>query len=257
MTTFQKFKLLHQNDTPLFIGNVWDVNSAIVSQNKGYKAIGTSSAAVAMSLGYEDGEEMSFHELLFIVKSIKAKTTVPLTVDLEAGYSRDPNEISKNIISLSELGVVGINLEDSVVKNGNREIVDAGEFSETIKLIKAYLKEERTNVFLNIRTDSFIMELDNPLEQTIERSILYEKAGADGLFVPCVTDEEDIKNIVNSTALPVNVMAMPDLSTFSKLQKLGVKRISSGPFLYNQMNKYFSDLLGAIDTHQSFSPMFK
>ena len=256
MTAFQKFKMLHKQNTPLHIGNVWDVNSAIMLENRGYKAIGTSSAAIAMSLGYEDGEEMSFDELFHIVKAIKAKTSLPLTVDLEAGYSRDPNIISKNIVRLSALGVVGINLEDSIVISGSRQIVDADEFSETIKLIKMDLEKKAIEVFLNVRTDSFIMGLENALKQTITRSMLYEKAGADGLFVPRVTDEKEIKKIVESTSIPVNVMAMPDLPIFSKLHQLGVKRISSGTFLYNKASNCLGDILESIEENQSFSPLF-
>lgn len=256
MTIFQEFKMLHKQDILLCIGNVWDVNSAIMLENKGYKAIGTSSAAIAASLGYEDGENMSFEELFYIIRKIKAKTSLPLTVDLEAGYSRDSNQISKNIISLSDLGVVGVNLEDSIVINGNRKIVDANEFSETIKLIKADLKEKGVEAFLNIRTDCFIMGLENALKQTIMRGALYEVAGADGLFVPCVTNEKHIRKIVESTSIPVNVMAMSNLPTFSNLQKLGVKRISSGPFLYNKINEYFGDILNDIGGCQSFNPIF-
>jgi 2-methylisocitrate lyase-like PEP mutase family enzyme len=254
MTIFQDFKMLHKQNVPLYIGNVWDVNSAIMFERKGYKAIGTSSAAIAASLGYKDGENMSFEALFHIVRDIKAKTSLPLTVDLEAGYSRDSNTISRNIIRLSNLGIVGVNLEDSIVIGDNREAVDKNEFSETIKSIKYDLKEKE--VFLNIRTDCFIMGLENALTQTIMRSVLYEAAGADGLFVPCVTHENDIRKIVGSISIPVNVMAMSNLPNFSKLQQLGVKRISSGPFLYNKINEYFDGLLEAIDEHQSFSPVF-
>ena len=257
MKNFEKFKILHIQKSPFHIGNVWDANSAIMLEKSGYKAIGTSSAAIAASLGYEDGEQMSFDELLHVIKSIKDKTSLPLTADIEAGYSRDPNIICENIIKLSDLGVVGINLEDSIVSNGNRKIVDANEFSETLSFIKGHLLKEDIEVFLNIRTDSYILGLENPLKETMNRCELYEKSGADGLFVPCITDEKDISMIVGNTSAPINVMTMPNLPPFSKLQQLGVKRISSGPFLYNTVNKYFNDLLEEIDTLQSFSPMFK
>lgn len=257
MDTFQEFKKLHEQPTPLFIGNVWDVSSAILFEQKGYKCLGTSSAAIASSLGYDDGEQMNFEELLAIVKAIKAKTTLPLTVDLEAGYSRDSGEISQNIIRLHKLGVIGINLEDSIVTNGDRKIVDSDDFSDTIISIKNKLQEKGIEVFLNIRTDFFIMGLDNPLKETIKRVMLYEQAGADGVFIPCVTTENNIKAIIESVSIPVNVMTMPDLPTFERLQQLGVKRVSAGPFLYNKMSENLGELLDAIDEHQSFSPLFK
>lgn len=230
MITFQNFKDLHEQNSLLHIGNVWNVNSAILFEKMGYKSIGTSSVAIATSLGYEDGEIMSFDELLQIVKSIKAKTSLPLTVDLEAGYNRDPKIILENIKYLNELGVVGINLEDSIVENDKRRIVDSIEFSETIKVLKNSLANEQINIFFNIRIDFFIMGLDNPLNETVARAMLYEKAGADGIFVPCVTDENDMQKIVESVSLPVNVMTMPNFPKFSKLHNIGVKRISMGPF---------------------------
>jgi len=257
MNTFQEFKSLHEQNVPLHIGNVWDVSSAMMLENKNYKALGTSSAAIAMSLGYEDGEEMSFDELVQIVEAIITKTSLPLTVDIEGGYSRNSEEISKNIMRLYELGVVGVNLEDSIVINEKRQIVNATEFSETIKIIKNDLSEKRAKIFLNIRTDFFIMGLDNPLKETILRVMLYEAAGADGIFVPCVTDEEDIKEIVKNTALPLNVMTMPTLPSFQKLQQLGIKRISTGPFIYNKVSEYFNNMLETIDKRQSFKPIFE
>lgn len=256
MNAFQEFKKLHGQSDPLYIGNVWDVNSALLFEKMGYKAIGTSSAAIAASLGYKDGEVMSFDELLHVVETIKSRTSLPLTVDLEAGYSRDAKEILKNIVQLCKLGVAGINLEDSVVDGGNRRMVDAKEFSETIRFLKSRLLEEGFHIFFNIRTDFFVMGLDNPLKETIARVMLYEKSGADGIFVPCVTDENDIQKIVNSVSLPVNVMAMPNLPVFSTLQELGVKRVSMGPFFYNRMNEWFCHMVESVNEHQSFAPMF-
>lgn len=257
MNNFHKFKELHTGNSPLFIGNAWDVQSAIMLENSGYKAIGTSSAAIAASLGYEDGEVMSFDEHFSVIKAIKGKSSLPLTVDLEAGYSRDPNIIFTNIVSLNELGVVGVNLEDSIVESGNRRMVDANEFSKLIEFIANNLAKKRIEIFINIRTDAYFMGLDNALENTMVRSKLYEKAGADGLFIPCATDEKDIKAVIENASIPINVMATPNLPEFSILQQLGVRRISSGPFLYTTVNKCFNDLLQAIDIHQSFNPVFE
>lgn len=257
MNTFQKFKNQHEQNNPLYIGNVWDVNSAIILENKNYKALGTSSAAIATSLGYDDGEEMSFNELVQVVKTIIARTSLPLTVDLEGGYSRNPEQICKNIMQLNELGVVGVNLEDSLVIDGERQIVDATEYSNTIKVIKKLLTEEGIEIFINVRTDFYIMGLDNPLKATLLRSTLYEKAGADGIFVPCVTDEEDIKEIVSNISIPLNVMAMPTLPSSQNLQQLGVKRVSMGPFMYNKINEYFNNRLDAIHEYHSFDPIFE
>lgn len=127
MTKYQEFRELHQQESPLQIGNVWDCQSALMFEKSGYKAIGTSSAAIANSLGYEDGEQMSFEELNTIVKLIASKISIPLTVDMEGGYSRDAEQIINNIVIIYNAGVVGINLEDSAVSEG-RKILDSYEF---------------------------------------------------------------------------------------------------------------------------------
>ncbi len=257
MNNYQIFKQLHEQNTPLYIGNVWDVNSALMHQKAGYKALGTSSAAIAESLGYEDGENMPFDALLYLVKAITQKTSCPLTVDIEAGYSRDTQQIIEHIIQLNEVGAVGINLEDSIVTQGNRAIVHSSEFSETIKIIKHRLTEKGVNMFLNIRTDSFIMGLEKPLEASIARATLYEESGADGIFIPAITHEKDIEQCVKSVSILVNVMTMPNLPNFQTLQTLGVKRVSMGPFIYNKMNEHLNDTLEKINKHQSFDSLFK
>ncbi len=256
MKKFKEFKSLHQKDEILYIGNVWDVQSALMFEKMKYKAIGTSSSAIANSLGYEDGENMSFEELFTVVKSIIKKVSIPLSVDLESGYGKDTDTIIKNIISLVDIGVVGINIEDSIVKNDNRTIVDSHEFSQTIKNIKTYIVKNNINIFLNIRTDFYIMGLKNPLDETLKRIKLYEDAGADGIFIPCITNIEDIKKVVNITSLAINVMAIPNLPSFSELQNNGIKRVSQGPFLYNDMMKKLQKTINNIEKNNSFESLF-
>ena len=237
----------------LVLGNVWDVSSALSCRKLGFKAIGTSSAAVAASLGFEDGEDMPFADLLAVVASIRARVDLPLTVDIEGGYARDADGIIGNVKALMDLGVVGINIEDSVVEAGVRRMLPADEFGRIIGDIKA---EIGVRVFLNARTDAYIMGLDAPFEPTVERIKHYKAVGADGVFVPCITDIAEIKRLVDISELPLNVMCMPDLPDFAVLQKLGVKRISMGPFAYNMMIDYFERKLSKVIADQSFKAMF-
>lgn len=127
------FNALHQQNQPLLLANVWDASSAQAAQQAGYQALGSSSAAIAAMLGYEDGEEMSFDELLYIVSRIKAVSELPLSVDLEAGYSATTSHIIDNIQRLAHLGVSGINLEDSHVVNNTRRLDDAVVFAAKIQ----------------------------------------------------------------------------------------------------------------------------
>lgn len=240
-------------DEFLLLGNVWDVQSALTHQKLGFAAIGTSSAAVAASLGFDDGEDMPFDDLLGVVKAIRARVDLPLTVDIEAGYSRDVTEVICNIHALAELGVVGVNIEDSVVEGSLRRILSIDEFSRIIGNIKLGIPN---GVFLNARTDGYIMELDDALGQTLTRAKRYENAGADGIFVPCIIDLSEIKQVVKTINAPLNVMCMPELPSFESLRQVGVKRVSMGPFGYNMMNEFVQNKLESVLNDQSFKAIF-
>lgn len=257
MTNTQIFKELHQNDEPLLLGNIWNPQSAKVYEKLGYKALATSSSAVAHSLGYEDGENMSFDEYLYIVERILKSVSIPLTVDLEGGYGKTTDEIVSNISKLADIGVVGINIEDSVITNETRTILDKEVFFEKLKSIVSKLNEDKVEIFINVRTDTFLLGLENPVDETLKRIKLFEEISVDGIFVPCITSEKDIEVIVNSTKIPVNVMCMPELPDFKILTDLGVKRISSGNFLNGYIYKNLEEKGREIIKEQSFSPIFK
>lgn len=256
MNKIEIFRKLHLSSEILHLGNVWDVQSALMFEKQNYKAIGTSSLAIANSLGYEDGENLSFNQLCEIVKQIISKVNIPLSVDIEGGYSRDIDKIIDNIIALYDIGVAGVNIEDSIVVNGDRHILPEKDFANILKNIKRALEQKNIDLFINARTDYFIMGLDNPLEETIKRVKLYEQNGAEGIFIPCVTDIEYIKKIVQSTDLPVNIMVMPELPSFDDLKQSGVRRISQGPFVYQSVINDFEKKLDSIDKCQSFSGLF-
>ena len=113
MNNYETFFQLHHQPAPFIIANAWNVKSAKLIEDNGYKAIATSSGAIANSLGYEDGEKIPFNELLYIVQRIKACTSIPLSVDLERGYTNNLAVLNDNIQQLIDAGVVGINLEDA------------------------------------------------------------------------------------------------------------------------------------------------
>jgi 2-methylisocitrate lyase-like PEP mutase family enzyme len=251
-----KFKNLHNQDKPLLIGNVWDVASTKTAEKLNFQAIGTSSSAIATLLGYNDGEEMEFSELEYFIKRISLNTNLPLSVDLESGYSRKPKEIINHIKRLVEIGVVGINLEDSLVQNGKRVLLNADDFKKTLTEIKQNLENENIDVFINVRIDTFILLQENVIEETKKRIQLYQIAGADGIFIPGIEKEIDIKTIVNSTALPINVMCMPNLPNFDTLTKLGVKRISMGNFLFDKMYNQLEQITKTVLDQQSFNSIF-
>src|SRR6266487_3069469 len=114
MNSFEQFSKLHQHTSPLLLGNIWDVNSAKMFEANGYKAIGTSSQAVANVFGYDDGEKVEFETLLQVAKRVVEVVRIPFTVDVEGGYNRTVEGIITNIKKLHDVGVVGVNLEDTV-----------------------------------------------------------------------------------------------------------------------------------------------
>jgi 2-methylisocitrate lyase-like PEP mutase family enzyme len=254
---FEKFHALHYTGEPLLIGNAWNVQSAKVFEKLKFSAIATSSAAVAETLGYSDGEQMAFDDYAFVVKHITRTTSLPVSVDLEAGYGKDAETVAANIRKLAELGVSGVNIEDSTTSNGKRAILEAKPFADLLKKVGQFLKDSNTTMFINVRCDAFLLGLPSPVEEALTRMKLYENAGAHGLFFPFITAIDDIKAITNATNLPVNVMCMPALPDFNALKQAGVKRISMGNFLNKNIYQQMESQTSAILNDRSFSRLFQ
>ena len=246
MSTMKNFKELHHNDEPLLLGNVWDAHTAKIAEKAGYKALGSSSHAIAFSMGYGDGEEISFEELFFVVERIVKAVKIPVSVDFEAGYSDDPKQVAAYVKKLADIGVVGINLEDGIVKDGKRILGSSELLAQKIKAIK-----EVTDIFINSRTDTYTTKHENALEEAISRAKIYEEAGADGIFVPLIETENDLKKFISEVSLPLNVFTTPKLPDYEKLSDLGVKRISHGAKQYDLLTKkseaIFQDFLNSKD----------
>ena len=250
---FFQFKDLHKAGHLFVLPNIWNVASALIFQEKQFPAIATSSAAIAASLGYPDGEGMHFSEYLFIIRRIRSAVQLPLSVDIEMGYGGSDEEIYANILQLINLGVVGINIEDSTIHRSTRALKDAALFAKTISYIRNRLQSEGLDLFINIRCDTFILNVDNQLEETLHRLRIYETTGADGIFLPCICSEDDIAAVIQHTTLPLNVMAIPGLPGFETLNKLGVKRVSMGNFLFNKTYDNIKDLAQKITTDNNVS----
>lgn len=254
-TNFKKFKELHNGKELFILPNAWDTKSATTFEENKYLAVGTSSSAVSASLGYGDGEEMPFADYLFVIKRILASVKIPVTVDLEMGYGKNNEQIFENIQKLVDLGVAGINIEDSQIKNSNRFLGDSNEFAQKLEFIKGKLSSKNLSLFINIRCDTYLLNVESKQKETRSRLKLYEKTGADGIFLPCINDEADIAEAVDNTNMAVNVMCIPGLPDFKRLYKLGVKRASMGPFLFNKAYKNVNELVQNINQEQNFNPI--
>ena len=237
--TYIDFKNLHHRPEILILGNVWDAQSAKIAQDAGFKALGTSSHAIANSMGYEDGEQITVDEILFVVERIVNAVEIPISVDFESGYSNQPEEVAANVKRLVDIGVVGINLEDGQVINGKRMRGEMSTHQQKIEAIKA----NTNDIFINARTDTFTTNHATALEESIIRAKEYEKAGADGIFVPLIEKQSDLQILLKEINQPLNIFLTPNLPSMETLTNLGVKRLSHGPKIYEWIVGKYSAVL--------------
>ena len=216
------FRRLHEEGL-LVLPNVWDAGSARLIESLGAKALATSSAAVAWSHGYADGDLLPVQLLVATVTEIARVVGLPLSVDAEGGYSSDPAAVGEAVAAVVDAGAVGINIEDGA---GDPEGLCA-----KIESAKRAATRLGADLFVNARTDVYLRSLvpeSRRVDETRARAERYKAAGADGLFVPGVTDAAEIRAIASSVRLPLNVLARPGLPPASVLVGLGVRRLSAG-----------------------------
>ena len=225
----KQFAALHVKGTPLILYNAWDAGSAKTIVDAGATAIATSSWSVASAQGYEDGEDLPLPLAEQIVERIVAAVDVPVTVDFEGGYSDDDRNLASNISKLLDLGIIGINFEDRVVKG--RGLYDIDRQAKRIAAIRHAAERKGVPLFINARTDVFLGN-SGDVDEALERAKAYASAGASGFFIPGLTEADHIRRIAEEATLPVNVMVMEGVPSNDKLAKLGVARVSYGPIPY-------------------------
>lgn len=250
-----RFYQMHQQDELLFLPNAWDVISARILANAGFGAIGTTSFGIADSLGYPDGENIPFEQMLAVVRNIINAVEIPVTVDIESGYSQDKATVVKNVLKVAGLGAAGINIEDSS-KTG-KALTNISEHCALLKDIKQALETEGFNdFFVNARTDTYL-QLDNPLPETIERASQYSAAGADGIFVPGMSDEDEIHQLVGLLKAPLNLMSLPKMTDSESLQEMGVKRMSIGNALSDACIAFTKQQASALYTTKNTAQLYQ
>jgi 2-methylisocitrate lyase-like PEP mutase family enzyme len=227
----EDLRRLHHGDRPLVLANVWDVASARIVEAAGYPAIATSSAGVAWSLGYADGERISRAEMLEIVAGIANAVALPVTADLENGYGADAAAVTKTVDGLIAAGGVGLNLEDS---DGHRAhaVYDFDHAVAQVRAARAAADAAGVAVVVNARTDVFFpanrQQIPDPLAEAVRRGNAYLDAGADCVFTPLAAKPEVIEALVRELQGPLNILAGPGAPSIAELAALGVKRVSIG-----------------------------
>jgi 2-methylisocitrate lyase-like PEP mutase family enzyme len=252
----EQFRALHYADAPLVLINAWDVASArAVAQTM--PAVATSSWAVALAHGYDDGQQLPLASVLELAGRICRAVTVPVSVDFEAGYGDTPEQAAESARALRDAGAIGINLEDGLAADGRR-LIDPELHAAKIAAIRAATSISGAPLFINARTDPFYLHPGPPEEQlaiAISRAQTYAKAGADGIFVPNLLDTSLIARLVKEVSLPVNIMAATGGPDIAALAVIGVKRVSTGGWPFVVASQGFAAVAGAVAKGNSLAPL--
>lgn len=233
----EMFLKFHYDPEILVLLNSWDTGSSKLIEACGYKAIATTSMGIAASLGYPDCEVIQLSEVLQIVTGIVNAVEVPVSVDFEAGYGNNVDEILESVTKLIATGVVGLNIEDSIELSP--VLIDEMEFCERISAIRALSDSLGFHLVINARTDSFYTSSGSThekLAESIRRGNKYREAGADCIFVQPVWEKETIRTLVKEINAPINILSNPSIGaglppSVQELQDLGVARLSLGSSL--------------------------
>jgi 2-methylisocitrate lyase-like PEP mutase family enzyme len=232
------FRNLHIGEDMFVLPNIWNTGSAIVFEKQGFKAVATTSAGVAYALGYPDGEDITIDDLCLLVSQITKRINIPLSVDFERGYSENIDTIKSNVKMLLSAGAVGFNIEDGKC-DGTLDNIDV--ITAKIKAMCEVKKEIGIDFVINARTCAFWLNVDgDKLNIVKERVIAFEKAGADSFFVPGILNKENVRIIVESSKLPVNIILNSKYNDFKGLNELGVKRLSVGS---SPVRKVYNDMI--------------
>jgi 2-methylisocitrate lyase-like PEP mutase family enzyme len=226
----EQFRKLHHGPHLLVLPNAWDVASARILEELGYPAIATTSAGIAFSLGYPDGQRVSREQMLEVVARIAHAVRVPVTADMEAGYGITAKDMSETAKALISAGAIGMNLED-VTGEDESSHVNMTLQVEKIRAIRETASSLGVPIVLNARTDIYLMPIgpaETRFDRTVERLRAYRQAGADCLFAPGLRDGETITKLVTALDGPLNILLMPGGPSLSELEKMGVARASAG-----------------------------
>jgi 2-methylisocitrate lyase-like PEP mutase family enzyme len=224
------FRGLHSGIEVLLLPNAWDVASARIVEECGFTAIATTSAGVAFSLGYADGQKIRKEEMFEVVARIARAVKVPVTADVESGYGNRPEDAAQTARAVIEAGAVGMNLEDAT-GDSDRPLAELALQLEKIHAVRETAITQKVPLVLNARTDIYLLQVGDPAkryDETVRRLQAFRDAGADCVFVPGLRDAATIGRLVADLRCPVNILAVPGSPSVPELSKLGIARVSLG-----------------------------
>lgn len=220
------FRALHHGERPFVLPNAWDHAGGAALAAAGFPAIGTTSLGVAAAAGRPDATGATRAETVALARAL-ARLPVPVTVDIEGGFSDRPDEVAALVAELAGSGVAGINVEDG------RPGGTLAPVEHLVAVIRA-VRSAAPEVFVNARTDTFWQAAAGaaPLRETLRRAGAYADAGADGLFVPGIAGDDHIRTVAAAVPVPLNVLYLPGRHDLDRLTELCVRRVSCGSLLY-------------------------
>jgi 2-methylisocitrate lyase-like PEP mutase family enzyme len=219
MSKAEIFASLHKKGDPLLLPNAWDVASAVVIADAGAKAVATTSAGVAWSLGVPDGADLGVERAAAVIERIAAAVPVPVSADIEAGYG----DVEATTTAVLQAGAVGVNIEDA----SGGGLFDPAEQADRLAAARAAANRLGIPAWINARTDVFLLGTDNGVQEALKRSEAYAAAGASSLFVPGLTDLAAIAELA-AGPLPIAVMAWAGAPSVAEFAAAGAVRISLG-----------------------------
>ncbi len=252
------FLSLHKQDKLLVLPNIWNPIGARILEAKGFPAAATASAAISSSLGYMDGEKIKLSTHLDLIERIVKSVDIPVTADIESGYAYDIKNLRDSINKVIDTGVAGINIEDSVDKEGSLRNIE--EQCERISTVREVAEERGLHLVINARIDCFLSGNEQPLTeviaQVIKRAGEYLNAGANLVYPIGVLDLETITTLRKEINAPINIMGSHRTISLKTMQDIGINRVTFGPFIFRSALKKFVNIieeLGSLGNYESFS----
>lgn len=254
----EQFRRFHHEAPLLVLPNVWDAASAKIIEQAGFKAIATSSSAVATALGYSDGQQISREMLVEVLARITRVVDCPVTADIEAGYGDSIEEVLQTVRAVIGTGVVGFNIEDSQVQQ-KKNLVDTSYQVELIQTLRELATSLEIPFVINARTDVFLLAIGEPesrLEHAVQRANAYLQAGADCIYPIGLLERDTIATLVQQINGPINILGGPQALTLPELEALGVARVSLAGGLMRAMLGHLRTIAQEVleyDTYTSLS----
>jgi 2-methylisocitrate lyase-like PEP mutase family enzyme len=223
------FRGMHRGPRLLLLPNAWDAMSARIFAAAGFGAVATTSGGVAWALGYPDGEQTPWAEVVAATARIVRAAQVPVTADIEAGYGDTPDAVLRSVAEIIGAGAVGVNLEDGTPR-GASPIRSRADAAERIRAAREAANAAGVPIVINARTDLYLRNIGDEatrFDEAVERAKAYLAAGADCFYPITLRDPDTIARLVKALSAPININVRAGLPSVAELEALGVARAST------------------------------